>query len=272
MSPHSHWFDLSLRELWAARELILLFVWRDFVALYKQTVLGPLWYIAQPVMTTVVFTVVFGRIAKLSTEGVPQFLFYMSGTIVWGYFSACLMKTSTTFITNSQLFGKVYFPRLVVPLSLVISNLITFGVQFAVFLGFVAYFALEGSSATVTWAAALLPVLMVIMAALGMGLGIIVSAVTTRYRDLQYLVQFGTMLLMYVTPIVYPLSSVTGPMRTLLLLNPMTAVVETFREGFLGAGTASAWGLVYSASFSAIALFVGALLFHRVERVFMDTI
>ena len=270
--PKGRWVDLRLRELWTARELVWLFFWRDFVALYKQTILGPLWYLIQPLLTTIVFTVVFGRIANLPTNGLPQFLFYMSGTIMWTYFAGCLTKTSTTFLTNAQIFGKVYFPRLTVPLSTLLSNLVAFGIQFLLFLGFLAYFVIKGTDAHVTAWALLLPALIVIMAGLGLGLGIIVSALTTKYRDLQYLVAFGVQLLMYTTPMVIPLSSVHGKWRWVMVANPMTSIIEAFRRGFLGAGTISAPLLLYSAGFALAAVLIGAVLFHRVERTFMDTV
>lgn len=270
--PKGRWFDLRLRELWQGRELVWLFFWRDFVALYKQTVLGPLWYLVQPLLTTIVFTVVFGRIANLPTNGLPPFLFYMSGTVAWTYFASSLTKTSTTFLVNAQIFGKVYFPRLTVPLSILLSNLVAFGIQFLLFLGFLAYFVIKGTDAHVTVWALLLPVLIVIMAGLGLGLGIIVSALTTKYRDLQYLVAFGVQLLMYTTPMILPLSSVSGKWRWVMVANPMTSIIEAFRRGFLGAGTITAPLLLYSAAFALIAVMVGALLFHRVERTFMDTV
>ena len=272
LRPKGRWFDLRLRELWRGRELIWLFFWRDFVALYKQTILGPLWYLVQPLMTTIVFTVAFGRIADLPTNGLPQFLFYMSGTVVWTYFAASLTKTSMTFLANAQIFGKVYFARLTVPLSILLSNLVVFGIQFVLFLGFLAYFVVKGADVHVTAWAALLPALVVIMAGLGLGLGIIVSALTTRYRDLQNLVVFGVQLLMYTTPMIIPLSSVSGKWRWIMLVNPMTSIIEAFRRGFLGAGTISAPLLLYSAGFALVASIGGAVLFHRVERTFMDTV
>jgi lipopolysaccharide transport system permease protein len=270
--PKRHWWDLRLRELWDARELVALFVWRDFVSLYKQTILGPLWYVVQPLLTTIVFTVVFGRIAKLSTDAMPQFLFYMAGTVVWSYFSLCLTKTSQTFIANANVFGKVYFPRMAVPLSVALSSMIGFLIQFLLFCGFVVYFVLTGTVVRPNAYALLLPLLILLMAGLGLGFGIVVSALTTRYRDLQYLVAFGVQLAMYCTPIVYPLSSVHGRMRLLVLANPMTSIVETFRRGFLGVGDASWIMLVYSSVFTVALLLVGFLLFNRVERTFMDTV
>lgn len=270
--PQQHWWDLRLRELWSGRELVGLFVWRDFVSLYKQTILGPLWYVIQPLATTIVFTVIFGRIAKLPTDGMPQFLFYMAGTVVWSYFSTCLTKTSQTFLANAAVFGKVYFPRLTVPISLVLSSMIAFVIQFLLFCGFLVYFVVAGSAAQPNAYALLLPVLVILMAGMGLGFGIVVSALTIRYRDLQYLVAFGISLAMYLTPVVYPLSSVHGKLRLLVLANPMTSIVETFRRGFLGVGDATWLMLAYSAVFTAVLLLIGSLLFHRVERTFMDTV
>jgi lipopolysaccharide transport system permease protein len=261
-----------LGELWQARELILLFVWRDFVSVNKQTILGPAWYVVQPILTPLAFTVVFGQIAKLPTDEMPAFLFYMAGSLVWTYFSQCLVKTSDTFVGNAGLFGKVYFPRLSVPISLLVSNLITFGIQLALFLVFLVGFRVSGADVGPNWAVALLPLLLVIMAGLGLGGGITISALTTRYRDLRLMVSFAMQLFMYATPIVYPLSSVSGGLRLLLLANPMTSVVETFRYAFLGAGSFSLWNLSYSLVFMLVMLFLGMLLFNRVEATFMDTV
>jgi len=270
--PKGKWFDLRLGELWQGRELVWLFFWRDFVSLYRQTIFGPLWYLFQPLLTTIVFTVVFGRVAHLSTDGLPQVLFYMSGTIVWSYFATAVTKTSTTFLANAQIFGKIYFPRLAVPLSILLSTLVAFGIQFLMYLGFLVYYMLEGTSAHVTAWALFLPFLILIMAGLGLGLGIIVSALTTKYRDLQYLVTFGVQLLMYTTSLVIPLSSVHGKYRWVMIANPMTEVIEVFRRGFLGAGTVTAPLLMYSTAFSVVAVIVGVALFNRVERTFMDVV
>ena len=272
LRPKRHWWDPRFGELWSARELVLLFVWRDFVSLYKQTVLGPIWYVIQPLLTSVVFTVIFGRIAGLSTQGVPQFLYYMSGTVVWTYFSASLTKTSQTFITNSGVFGKVYFPRMAVPVSVALSNLITLGIQLCVFVGFYLYFIATGASVRPTWYLLLLPLLIAVMGAMGLGFGIVVSAVTTRYRDLQYLVVFGTQLAMYLTTVVYPLQTVHGGLRILVLLNPMTGVIEMFRLGVFGTSGATLGMLSYSIVFTAVLFLVGTLIFNRVERTFMDTV
>jgi lipopolysaccharide transport system permease protein len=270
--PQRAWWDLRLGELWRYRDLVWLFVWRDFVAYYKQTVLGPLWYLIQPIMTTGVFTIIFGNIAQLSTDGLPPFLFYLAGNTVWTYFSASLTSTSSTFTSNAGLFGKVYFPRLVIPLSIVISQIISFGLRFLVFLGFLVYFMASGSDVHPNWWILLMPVHIVIMAGLGLGMGIIVSSLTTKYRDLQQLVAFGAQLLMYATPVIYPLSSITGGWRWLILANPMTPVVETFRLAFLGTSAMSPAYLLYSLAFTFVVLLIGVLIFNRVENNFMDTV
>jgi lipopolysaccharide transport system permease protein len=270
--PQRSWWDLRLDELWRYRDLIWLLVWRDFVARYKQTILGPLWYLIQPILTTVIFTVIFGNIAHLSTDGLPPFLFYMAGNTVWSYFSACLTSTSNTFTSNSAIFGKVYFPRLSIPVSVIISNLISFGIGFGVFLSFWIYFMLTGSTFHPNLWILLLPVLLFIMAGQGLGLGIIISSLTTKYRDLQQLVGFGVQLLMYATPVIYPISTVKGIWRGLILANPMTPVVETFRLAFLGTSSLSPIYLLYSAGFMFIILLIGGLIFNHVETTFMDTV
>lgn len=270
--PKTRWFDLHLTDLWRYRDLVMLFVRRDFVSTYKQTILGPLWFIIQPLLTTLTFTVIFGSIAKLSTDGLPKILFYMSGITAWNYFAQCLMSTSDTFNANAGLFGKVYFPRLAVPVSIVISNLIKFGIQLGLFLGFYFYFMATGTAIRPTSHLLLLPLLLLLMATLGLGSGIIVSSLTTRYRDLRYLVQFGVQLLMYSTPVIFPLSKLSGQYRWIMLVNPMTPLIETFRYAFLGAGTFS-WGLlVFSVTASSLTLLVGVLLFNHVEKTFMDTV
>ena len=270
--PQRNLFDLRLGELWKYRDLTGLFVRRDFVSVYKQTILGPLWFLIQPILTTITFTVIFGRIAKMPTDGLPQFLFYMSGTVVWTYFSDCLNKTSNTFITNSQLFGKVYFPRLTVPISILISTLIAFIIQFILFLGFTLYFWLKGAAIQPNIWVLFTPVLLVMMAGLGLGCGIIVSSLTTRYRDLRFLVAFGVQLWMFATPIIYPVSSIPEQYQMLIKANPITPIVETFRYAFLGAGTVSIPNLLYSAGFMLVVLTIGILLFNRIEATFMDSI
>lgn len=270
--PKRGLLDLRLRELWRARELIMLFVWRDFVSAYKQTVLGPFWYVIQPVLTTIVFTVIFGNIAKLPTDGLPPFLFYMAGNTIWNYFSACLISTSNTFTANAGMFGKVYFPRLSIPISVVLSNLISFGIRFGMFILFLVYFMLAGSGIHPTWWILILPVLMLIMALLGLGIGIIVSSLTTKYRDLQQLVGFGVQLLMYGTPVIYPLSTIQGTMRWVILANPMTPVVEVFRLAFLGVSAIAPIFLLYSAGFAVVVFLAGVLIFNYVQNNFMDTV
>lgn len=271
IEPRRNWFDWRLGDLWRARDLILLFVWRDFVSVYKQTILGPLWYLIQPILTTLTFTVVFGQIASLPTDKLPDFVFYMAGSVIWAYFAECLNKTSVTFISNSSLFGKVYFPRLAVPISILLSNLIAFLIQFVLFLIFVLYYWMKGLVAP-NWSVALLPLYLLIMAGLGLGLGIIVSALTTRYRDLQFFVRFGVQLFMYATPVIYPLSSIPQKYRIFILANPLTSVVEGFRYSFLGAGELNATLLSYSVVFTLVALTIGIMLFNRIEATFMDTV
>ena len=270
--PRRRWFDVRLRELWQARDLVMLFVWRDFVSVYKQTILGPLWYLIQPLLTTLTFTIIFGRVAKLSTDGLPPFLFYMAGTLIWSYFAACLTKTSATFGGNAALFGKVYFPRLAVPVSVLISNLVTFAIQLVLFLAFVAYFAARGAPIRPNAWMLMTPVLVLVMAGLGLGFGIIVSSLTTKYRDLSFLVTFGVQLLMFATPVIYPVSAAPERFRGLLLANPMTPIVETFRYAFLGAGTVEVPHLLYSFLFMLACLSAGTVIFTRVEQTFMDTV
>ena len=270
--PQRAWWDLRLGDLWRYRDLIRLMIWRDFVAVYKQTILGPLWHVIQPILTTIVFTVIFGRIARLPTDGLPPFLFYMAGTTMWGYFYSCLLSTSNTFTSNAAIFGKVYFPRLSIPISIVISNLISFGIRLGIFVVFLVYFMLTTSTVHPNLWMLLLPVLSLIMAGLGLGVGIIISSLTTKYRDLQHLVGFSAQLLMYATPIIYPLSSVPEDWRLLLLVNPLTPVVEVFRLGFLGTSAVEPVFLLYSLVFTIITLLIGVLAFNHVENTFMDTV
>ncbi len=273
IEPQRSLLDLRLGELWRYKDLILLFVRRDFVSIYKQTILGPLWYLIQPLLTTITFTVIFGSIASLPTDGLPQFLFYMSGTVVWGYFADCLNKTSTTFVSNASLFGKVYFPRLAVPVSILISSLITFLIQFGMFLLFVLYFALRGTPVQFNGFWMLLsPLLILMMAGLGLGFGIIISSLTTKYRDLRFLVSFGVQLLMYATPVIYPVSSIPTGFQWVIQANPMTPIIEGFRLAFLGAGTVDAFGLLYSFVFMLVVVALGVVIFNRVEQTFMDTV
>jgi lipopolysaccharide transport system permease protein len=270
--PKRHWFDINLKELWQYRDLTLLFVRRDFVAKYKQTILGPLWFLIQPLLTTIMFVVVFGGIAKIPTDGLPQMLFYMAGLTAWNYFAESFRATSNTFVTNANIFGKVYFPRLTLPVSIVISNLIQFGIQFMFLLGFMAYYAAVGANFHVTSYIFLLPLLLLMMAGLGLGFGIIFSSLTTKYRDLTNLVAFGVQLWMYATPVVYPLSEIGPKYKIFILANPITPIVETFRYAMLGAETVDWTHLAYSFIFMIFTLAVGVLLFNKIEQSFMDTV
>ena len=270
--PKTGWLDLHLSDLWRYRDLTMLFVWRDFVAQYKQTVLGPLWHLIQPLFTTLLFTLIFGGFAKIPTEGVPPMLFFMAGITCWNYFSECLNRSSGTFIQNSAVFGKVYFPRLCVPISVVISNIIKFAIQFALFLGFLGYFVFQGANVHPNALVLLTPVLVLLMAALGLGSGIIVSSLTTKYRDLQVLVTFGVQLLMYASCVIFPLSRVPDKYCGIIMANPLTSIVETFRTAFLGSGSFDPNLLAYSAATTVLILFVGIILFNHVERTFMDTV
>jgi lipopolysaccharide transport system permease protein len=266
------WFDIDVSEIWRYRDLIILFVRRDFIAYYKQTVLGPLWFLLQPLLSTIVFTVIFSRIADIPTDGLPPFLFYMAGIVPWTYFASCLTQTSSTFITNAGIFGKVYFPRIVVPISVVLTNLLTFAIQFGLFLVFLLYFYLMGATIQPNIWILLVPLLLVQMAALGLGMGILISSLTTKYRDLAFALGFGVQLWMYATPIVYPLSQIPAQWQWLFALNPMTAVIETFRYAFLGSGAIQPWVLGVSLSMTILILGIGIVLFSRVEKTFMDTI
>ena len=270
--PKVGWFDVDFKELWRYKDFILLFVRRDFVAIYKQTILGPLWFIIQPLLTTIMFTIVFGNIAKISTDGLPKMLFYLSGTVTWSYFVSCLNSTSDTFIANAEIFGKVYFPRLAVPISIVISNLISYGLQFAFFLCFLTYYLILRSDIHPNLTILLTPVLLVIMAGLGLGLGIIISSLTTKYRDLRFLITFGVQLFMYATPVVYPVSVVPDKYKPFILANPMTPIIETFRYAYLGNGAFSWSYLGLSAATTIVILFIGLMMFGRVEKTFMDTV
>jgi lipopolysaccharide transport system permease protein len=272
ITPHRGWLDWRLGLLWRYRDLIALFIWRDFTALYKQTILGPAWHVVQPILITLTFTVVFGMVARLPTDGVPPFLFYLAGTVAWTYFAQTLTLTSSTFVTNANLLGKVYFHRLVIPISVTISNAISFAIQFGIFLVVLAFYAWSGAEIHLTpWIFAA-PLLLLMLAAYGLGGGIIVSALTTRYRDLAKLVTFGVQLGMFLTPVVYPLSMVPASVRPFVDLNPLTPVLEGFRLAFLGVGSVTVGDLVVSAAGMVLLLAVGLMLFTHIERTFMDTV
>jgi len=272
LRSRSRWFDLHLNDLWEYRDLVLLFVRRDFVSNYKQTILGPAWFLLQPLISTFIFTIIFGHIAAIPTDGVPRPLFYMGGIVIWNYFSGCLTRTSDTFVANAGIFGKVYFPRLAVPLSAVIINLLTFAIQFSLFLLIMVYFVIRGSSIHPNVWILYTPLLLLQMGGLGLGLGILISSLTTKYRDLTFVVGFGVQLWMYATPIVYPMSQVPARWQLLYALNPVAPVVEAFRYAFLGAGSANPWHLGISMIITLLLLLGGITTFSRVEKTFMDNV
>ncbi|MBR6508883.1 MAG: ABC transporter permease [Paludibacteraceae bacterium] len=274
IKPKEKLLSVDLGEVWKFRDLMLLFVKRNIITQYKQTILGPLWYLIQPLMTTVMYMVVFGGIAKISTDGLPQPLFYLAGISFWQYFADCLNKTSNTFVSNAGIFGKVYFPRLVSPLSDVISNLVRFSIQFGLFLCVYAYYQIFTDVTIHTnWYALLVPVLVVMLAGLALGFGILFSSMTTKYRDLQLLLSFFVSLWMYATPVIYPLSTITNEkIRLAMMLNPLTGIVEFFKYGMLGVGAHEWWMLGYSFVFMVILLAIGIVVFNKVQRSFMDTV
>lgn len=281
-TPDSEWdliiegssslFELKFKDIWRYRDLLVLFVKRDFVSFYKQTILGPLWFFIQPLFTTIIYTFIFGGLAGISTDGLPQPLFYLAGITAWNYFADCLTKTSTVFKDNLLIFGKVYFPRLILPLSIVVSNLVRFVVQMVLFLGMLAYYYFSGESFTINWAILIFPVLVLMMALLGLGLGLIVTAMTIKYRDLAFLVTFGVQLMMYATTVIYPLSSAPEKFKRIIELNPMTGIIESFRYSLLGKGEFSVWSLGYSALVTLIVLFFGIIIFNKTEKTFVDSI
>jgi len=272
---HTSLFDIKFNDLWRYRDLLLLFVKRDFISFYKQTILGPLWFFIQPIFTTLVFTFVFGNLAGISTDGLPQQLFYLAGITSWNYFSDCLTKTSTVFKDNANIFGKVYFPRLIMPLSIIVSNLVRFGVQLLLLLFMMGYFYFfsESTNFTITYAIVFFPFLILLMALLGLGIGLIITAITTKYKDLTFLVYFGVQLLMYATTVIYPLSYAREKgYGHIVELNPMTGIIEAFRFAFLGKGEFTVWSIGYSALVTVIVLFFGILIFNKTEKNFVDTI
>ena len=271
--PHEKLWHIDLGEIWHYRDLIELFVRRNIVVQYKQTVLGPLWYLIQPILTVIMNMVVFGNIAKMSTDGMPQALFYMAGNICWFYFSNCLNQSSNTFIANQNMFGKVYFPRLVVPIAVVISNLLRFVIQVGLFVVLYLYFFVAGAPIAPNWTILLTPLLVMMLAGLGLGFGILISSLTTKYRDFTILFTFVVQLWMYATPIVYPLSMVEeGPLRTLIMANPMTSIIEAFKYATLGQGYFSWFALGYSFLFMSVLLLFSVAIFNKVQRNFMDTV
>ena len=279
IKPRNKLFEVNLKEIWDYRDLLTLFVKRTITVQYKQTILGPLWWFIQPAFTVIMYMVVFGGIAGIPTDGIPQPLFYLGGVAMWQYFADCLGKTSSTFISNAGIFGKVYFPRLIMPLSNVISNVLRFAIQIGLFVVVYIYYAIIGQAPSPNWYLALFPLLVVMLAGLALGFGIIISSMTTKYRDLQILFSFFVSLWMYATPIVYPLSQVAGKekfgidLTTAMCLNPVTPVIETFKHGALGAGQFVGWGwLAYSFGFMLLVLSLGILIFNKVQKSFMDTV
>jgi len=272
IKPGKSVFDLKLKEIWQYRDLLILFIRREIVVVYKQTILGPLWYIIQPILTTIMFTIVFGRVAGISTDGVPKVLFYLAGITAWNYFSESLRLTSDTFTKNADIFGKVYFPRSIMPIAVVFSNLVKFIIQLVLFLGFYSYFKIIGSDIHGNLTILLLPLYVLITAGLGLGFGLVISALTTKYRDLKFLIQFGVQLWMYATPVIYPISSISEKYQWLVLLNPMTSIVEAFKYAFIGKGLFTIEGLLYSSVFMIVILVAGIVIFNRTEKNFMDTV
>lgn len=273
ITPRRGWLAINLKEIWRYRDLILLFVRRDFVSVYKQTILGPLWLFIQPIFTTFIFYFVFNQIAKIATDGIDPILFYLSGITMWNYFSDCFLKTSNTFTANASIFGKVYFPRMTTPISIVISNLIKFFIQLLLF-GLIAIYQTNVNDIDIqtNYSILFLPYYIFLMAIMGLGLGIFFSALTTKYRDLSFLLAFGIQLLMYATPIIYPLSYTQGKLHTILSFNPISPIIENFRYSFFGVGIFDTSGLIYSTVFSFSTLILGTILFNRVENKFMDTV
>ena len=275
LGPKAGMFDINLKEIWHYRDLLLLFVKRDFVAQFKQTILGPIWHFVQPIFTTIIFLMVFGKIANIPTDGIePKFLFYMSGITIWNYFASCLNATSNTFVANAGIFGKVYFPRLVLPLSVVLSNIVKFGIQFLLLLAMILFcFFLKQTPFYISINWLIIRVLVFMMAALGLGLGIIISSLTTKYRDFNILIGFAVQLLMYATPVAYPVSFIKGKSyASWVQWNPLSPIVETFRYAIFGHGTFEMGRLGYSAIFILVTLIIGLLLFNKVEKSFMDTV
>jgi lipopolysaccharide transport system permease protein len=272
ITPQKPLFDLKIKEVWHYHNLLMLFVKRDIVIGYKQTIWGPLWFFIQPIFTTLTYLLVFWKIAGISTGGVPPILFYMGGITIWNYFSESLRLISNSFVGNVGLFGKVYFPRIIAPLSTVVSNLIRFGIQFAMFLAIYFYYFFTGSAINPNMTIVFFPAYIVIMAIMALGFGLIVSALTTKYRDLTFLIQFGIQLWMYITPVIYPLSQVPAEYKFIVMANPLSSVVEAFKYGFLSSGTFNASGIIYSIIFSIAVLFIGFVIFNRTEKTFMDTV
>lgn len=272
IQPKRHLFSINLKQLFVYRDLLRMFVKRDIVVVYKQTVLGPIWFIVQPILTMVMFVFIFGNVANIPTDGVPKPLFYLAGIVMWGYFAECFNQTSDTFSQNANIFGKVFFPRLIIPLSKVTSAIIKFLIQFCLFLALYIFFFFKGENIKPQIYILLLPFLLLLMAGIGLGFGLVFSSLTTKYKDLKFLIQFAVQLLMYATPIIYSLNYLPEKYRFWIELNPITHVIEAFKFSFLGAGTLSLSGLLYSTFFAVVILFCGILIFNKTEKNFMDTV
>lgn len=272
IKPQTHWYDLRIKEIFKYKDLLFLFVKRDFISIYKQTILGPLWFFIQPIITAITFTVIFGSLAKISTDGLPQILFYMCGITLWNYFADTLTKTADTFSSNVNIFGKVYFPRMIVPLSVVVSNLIKFGIQFLLFLCVWIYYLIQTDLIHPNKMLVLIPYLIILIGFMALSFGIIISSLTTKYRDLKFLVTFGIQLMMYASPIVYPLSIVPEKYKWIIVANPVTSIIESFKYAFLGVGEFNWFYLGYSTLFTIVLFMIGLVIFHRVEKSFMDTV
>ncbi len=272
IEPKSNYFHLGIDKVWKYRDLLILLVRRDFVSFYKQTILGPLWFLIQPLFTTLTFTFIFGQLAGISTDGLPQPLFYMVGITFWNYFSESLNKTSTVFRDNASIFGKVYFPRLIMPLSVVISNLVKFGIQTILLIILMLYYLYKGAQFAPTMYILLLPFIIILMASLGLGLGMIITAMTNKYRDLAFLVVFGVQLFMYATPVIYPLSTVSSNYKWIITLNPMTQIIEISRLALLGKGEFSMQTFTYTIVITGLILLLGTIIFNKVEKTFIDKV
>lgn len=265
-------FSINFKELWHYRDLLLMLLKRDFVTFYKQTILGPIWFFVQPIMTSLIYLVLFGQVAKLSTDGLPQLAFYLSGITIWNYFSEALTKTSTIFKDNAAVFGKVYFPRLIMPLAVVCSGLMKFAIQFGLFIAVVLYYTFVTASIQPNLWVLATPFLILLMAAFALGLGMIFSSMTTKYKDLSFLLTFGVQLYMYATPVVYPVSAMPAKYKWVVDINPLTGIFECFRYGYLGAGNFQPMSLLFSTVFIAVLLIIGTVIFNKVEKSFMDTV
>ena len=272
IKPKRHWFDIDFLEIWNYRDLLLLFVRREIVVVYKQTIMGPLWFFIQPLITTMMFMVVFNGIAGISTDGMPPILFYLAGITIWNYFAESFRLTSDTFVANAGIFGKVYFPRIIMPMAVVMSNLVKFGIQFTLFLGVYFYYFFSTDVINPNATLLLFPFYVILIAIFGLSFGLVVSSLTTKYRDLKFLIQFAVQLWMYITPVIYPMSKIPEKYKLLVQINPISSIVEAFKYAFTGVGSFSWNGLIYSTIFAIVMLFFGLLIFNKTEQNFMDTV